>query len=75
MGDLIGLAHTQPLDKRALGPEADVIGVLARRGRKPPHPVEVLKYDLARLLPDNGVQPARQVPDLCRKDYTQGDLT
>jgi hypothetical protein len=33
------------------------------------------KYDLGRLLPDNGIQPARQMLDLFRDDYTQSDLT
>ena len=75
MGDLVGLANTKPVNEGALGPNADAVVVSARRGCEPPNPVQVLKYDLARLLPDNGIQPARQMLDLFRDDYTQSDLT
>jgi len=75
MGDLVSLADTKPMNERALGPNADAVVVLARRGGEPTNPVQVLKYDLTRLLPDNGIQPAGQVLDLFRDDYTQSDLT
>ena len=75
MGDLVGLANTKPMNEGALGPNADAVGVSARRGCEPPNPVQVLKYDLARLLPDNGIQPARQALDFFCYDYAQCDLT
>jgi len=75
MGDLIGLADTKPMNELALGPIADAVVATASRGRELPNPVQVLKQDLAGLLPDDGIQPARQALDLFRYDYTQSDLT
>ena len=75
VGDLVGLANTKPMNEPALAPNADAVVVLARRGCELPNPVQVLKQDFARLLPDNGIQPARQALDFFCYDYAQCDLT
>ena len=67
MGDLVSLGHAQAIDQIALRLAAPAAAVTTRGRGKLAELLEVTENPPARLLADNRVQAARQVPDLIGK--------
>lgn len=71
MGDLVSLPDAKPINEGVLGLKARVVMMLARGRGQPSKPVKVVQHAVARLLPNDGIQPACQMFDFFREDYSQ----